>query len=159
MRKITMNRRENFIIVTNLGFLYKFRQIFKKKNVNFNLHSYYWQSNICCLAFFCIMKWTCLGITTWSRPVNSFELPCHFMGWDVRYLWTSVLRDWLYIAALPVEANCIIFDYSELLLCWPLRAVKPESLVYNFTQYIFFIFLLPNNCAFSDDFFKVLQRH
>jgi len=41
------------------------------------------------------MKLTCLGITTLSRPVNSFELPCQFMGWDIRYLWTLVLKDWI----------------------------------------------------------------
>jgi len=47
------------------------------------------------LLFFCIMKLTCLGITTWSLPVNSFELPYQFMGWDIRYLWTLVLKNWI----------------------------------------------------------------
>ena len=27
--------------------------------------------------------------------MNSFEPTCQLMGWDVRYLWTLVLKDWI----------------------------------------------------------------
>jgi len=60
--------------------------------------------------------------------VNSFELPCQFMGWDLRYLWTLVLKDWIlnwfgnvhagkafHFFAVRVKKTFWIFDVRSVL--------------------------------------------
>ena len=46
--------------------------------------------------------------------MNSFELPCQCVEWDIRYLWTLVLKDWI----LYIYTDIIIYGYYVYIIYW-----------------------------------------
>ena len=82
----------------------------------------------CLFIYFLLWNYTYFGIKTWSRPVNSLKLPYQFIGWDVIYLGTLVLKNWIlncfgnahagkafHFFAVRVKKTFWIFDVRSVL--------------------------------------------